>query len=428
MSPISVRLGLATFVVCAALALLAYAPAQTLPFISDDYLQIQLSRDFVSFEGLRNLASDALYRCRATSLFVTRATEAAFGIETKAFNLSSLAIHILNSGLVMLLGSWRFIGWRLAAIAAMLFAVTEGHHEAVIWYAALPELLVFTFVLGAFLLWIRWLETCRHWYWFASFACYLLALLSKESGVCVVGLIVLTVFVEGRHRRRLLLASVPFAITAAMYSLSIYAARESHLHFNDGTFSLRAPFLITLITSWARMLWVWGLAALLLIGATQPRRISLLGFIAGWWIIVLLPYSFLTYMQRVPSRHTYLASVALALLLAHALIGAWRKTLRAGAALRFAVATTVVVFLLHNVGYLWTRKHRQFRERAEVTESLLRAIRSTAGWVDVRCVPINPELARVAVSVREPEAFRRTRWSNARGGCTDLYIVPLKRP
>jgi hypothetical protein len=37
-------------------------------------------------------------------------------------------------------------------------------------------------------------------------------------------------------------------------------------------------------------------------------------FAVGWMTLGLLHYSFLTYMTRVPSRHTYLAAAGLALL------------------------------------------------------------------------------------------------------------------
>jgi hypothetical protein len=53
--------------------------------------------------------------------------------------------------LVFAMGVWRPIGWRVSALAACYFAVSQRHHEAVIWYAALPELLVFFFCILSFL-------------------------------------------------------------------------------------------------------------------------------------------------------------------------------------------------------------------------------------------------------------------------------------
>jgi hypothetical protein len=49
------------------------------------------------------------------------------------------------------------------------FAVYEGHQEAVMWYAALPELLVFFVSLATLLLWLRWRENGgRQGAWYAA--------------------------------------------------------------------------------------------------------------------------------------------------------------------------------------------------------------------------------------------------------------------
>ncbi len=142
-----------------ALAILPYLRALQLPFISDDYIQLALGKRYGSFRGWAELALDPLYRCRATSLVMTYWTWRIFDLNPLAYNWSSILIHVLNTWLVFGLGAWRFVGWRVAFVAAAFFAVAEGHQEAVIWYAALPELLVFFFSLISFLAWIAWLQS-----------------------------------------------------------------------------------------------------------------------------------------------------------------------------------------------------------------------------------------------------------------------------
>ena len=132
------------FVVVAALSLLAYGRTLTLPFIADDYVQIELGRTFGPVADWPKLAADALYRCRATSILLTYWFEQAAGIEPLNYKLLGLWVHILNSMLVFALGAWKPIGWHVSAVAAFLFAVNQRHSEAVIWFAALPELLVFS--------------------------------------------------------------------------------------------------------------------------------------------------------------------------------------------------------------------------------------------------------------------------------------------
>ncbi|MGC8792058.1 MAG: hypothetical protein ACP5U2_01545, partial [Bryobacteraceae bacterium] len=119
---------------------------------------------------------------------------------------------------------------------------------------------------------------------------------------------------------------------------------------------------------------------------------------AGAWIaITFLPYSFLTYMPHVPSRHTYLASVGLSWLVAAGFLAVRRPMARWR---RWAPAALAVIILVHNCGYLWTRKQRQYRERAAPTEALVEFARKTDRPVEVRCFPYAPILAEWVLEMR----------------------------
>jgi nitrogen fixation-related uncharacterized protein len=403
------KLRLAAAAACVLTAVLAYAPALTLPLIADDYVQIDLGRRYGGPAGWSPLLEDALYRCRATSILLTRSTEWLFGISRAAFNVSSLLVHILNCFLVLGLGLWKPVGWRVAALGAVFFAAIEVHHEAVMWYAALPELLVFTFVLATFLSWVMWMEAehrARRWY-VSALLCFVLALASKESAVCVVGLMAVAVLTRSWKNRGLWLALAPFAVLSLLYFVSIYVARSTHLHFNDGTFSLRAPFWLTLVNSSARLFWPWGYVALASVALAGRLRVRFAWAMGAWVLITLLPYSFLTYMSRVPSRHTYMASVALALVLGIATLSIWRVVLRRGAVARLLAVAIIAGCLLHNTAYLWTRKQRQFEERARATQDLLEALRASKGVVEVKCFPYGPEVAFLAAAVEIPGSEHR---------------------
>ena len=294
----------------AGLSILAYAPSTRLPFISDDYLQVLFGREYGPVGGWGKIWSDILYRSRETSLIMTWWTERLFGLNVAAYNWSSVLVHVLNTWMILGLGISRAIGFRVAAVAAAFFAIYEGHQEAVIWYAALPELLVFLFGLASLIAWVLWLQSDgrNRWWWLASFAGYVLALLSKESGVVVIPLAIVFTIAERAPRKRLY-ALLPFVAAAIPYTLAIFAASATHLHLNDGTFSLHAPFLRVLWNSTARLFWFWGLLSLIVLAAWRVReRISLLLVAAAWVAITFGPYIFLTYMARVPSRHTYFAS------------------------------------------------------------------------------------------------------------------------
>jgi hypothetical protein len=383
----------------AVLCVLAYWRSLSLPLISDDYLQIQLGRDYGPVSGWAALAGDPLYRCRATSLLITYWTERIFGLSATAFNVSSLVLHLLNTWLVLAAGACRRIGWRVSVAAACFFAVYEGHQEAVMWYAALPELLVFLFGVGALLLWVAWIRKgggeARY---LGALACFVLALLSKESAVAVVPLMAAAAC-YGLRWRTAAFRLAPFTALTVLYVALIFAARSTHYFFHDGTFSLRAPFWVVLPVSIGRLLWVWGALALLAIALCRAgARIAAMAAI--WIPITLLPYCFLTYMPRVPSRHTYLASAGLAVLVGFAF-----QLLRDRGHVRTAAAVATIV-VVSQCGYIWTKKQRQLMERAAPTERLLRMARGGGPVLRIRCFPYPPEVAQKALEVHALRGVR----------------------
>ncbi|HYO82825.1 MAG TPA: hypothetical protein VES20_15575, partial [Bryobacteraceae bacterium] len=165
------------------------------------------------------------------------------------------------------------------------------------------------------------------------------------------------------------------------------------LHFNDGTFSLTAPFLTTILISTVRMYWFWGAgaaAALIWWRRTEGAVYVAFALLAG--AAALFPYSFLMYMNRVPSRHTYLASVALSMVVGAAWVAMQSRRFPP----QFTAAITLAA-VLHNVGYIWTRKHQQFLERAAPTVELIRLARSTTGPIVVECFPYAATVAESAL-------------------------------
>jgi hypothetical protein len=99
---------------------------------------------------------------------------------------------------VFALGSWRRIGWRISALAACIFAIGQRKSEAVVWISAMPEFLVFLFLLLGFLIFVHWLQSGRAWAYPATLVCFLAALLSKESAVALIPLCAVAVILERR--------------------------------------------------------------------------------------------------------------------------------------------------------------------------------------------------------------------------------------
>ncbi|MCC6293643.1 MAG: hypothetical protein IT164_13415 [Bryobacterales bacterium] len=407
----------------ALLCLLAYLPFFRLPLISDDYLQIGLARMYGSWEGQKTLFADALYRCRATALWVTWVLDHWFGPVATPPAAFCLVVHFLNCLLVFALVREAGMGGWVAAVSACFFAVYEGHQEAVVWISAMPELLVFLF--GCLAIWagLRWSRGARAWWLVISVVSYGLALLSKESAV-VVGLVLGAYGLAGRlNWRRWLPLAVGMGVVAALYTHAIFVAKQSHLHFNDGTFSVSAPFLATLLISTGRLFWFWGLLALVAGLVALRREFGRVLWTAGIWIVLtFLPYVFLTYMPRVPSRHTYWASAGLALVVGAAFVKALpRLTGRRGVLVAVGAA-----MVLHNCIYLWTKKLGQYEERARSTEELLAYSRRTAGTVRVRCFPYGSDIVFYSLEIMQGRRREEIELNAEAGGEAYCFVPGTK--
>lgn len=275
------------------------------------------------------------------------------------------------------------------------------------WFSAINELLQFLFGGLALVLWMRgrrWLPL--------SLPCFALALVSKESAVVFVPLMAFALF--GRPRATPPWTLLFYAVLAGLAVASITATRAYSFRFADGSFSLHAPFWITLPRGLARLLWIWGwIAAAILawrartLDAIKPALAPLI-----WMAIALLPYSFLTYSTQIPSRQTYLASAGLAALFGLAMVHLLAQKVRAR---QFAAALALAA-LLHNVGYIWLRKRAQFLARAQPTAQLIRAAREKGGPIWVQCFPLAPITAQAALQLGAGLAPEDIVWNQAEAG------------
>jgi hypothetical protein len=365
------------------LSFIVYSPFLAVPFLPDDYLQITLARDWGPINHWRYLFADPLFRNRATSIIMTYWTDVLFPLSELACGISSIALHALNGLLVYGLGKARSLGWRLSGLAAIIFVLQERPHEAVIWYASLPELLVFAFVLTTLLLWIRWLDSgSRSIALFpAMVASFVLALLSKESAVVTIPLMLLIALSEKFPLGRILWRLLPFVVIGMFYVIWVFQGQQQNHHFHDGTFAMQLGFFKAAVLSTGRGLWVWGWVALIFVLASKTRSFGLLLGSLAWMFLSLLPYSFLTYMATVPSRHHYLAAVGCSLIVA---VGV--RTLAEQIRRPHVAFWCILVIGIHHTAYLWTAKYRQFERRSQPIEAFIHFLnRETRRPIVVHC-------------------------------------------
>ena len=387
------------------LASLPYLPVLIQPFLSDDYIQLDLGRKYGPISSWPELLTDPLYRCRATSIVITHWTEQWFGTAPLPFYATSVLLHVLNTCLFFLVA--RRLGWTALRswLAAAFFAASQVHQEAVMWYAALPELLLFAFCACFLLSWNSFVRYGSAVQYALAAGWFILALLSKEAAVILVPI---AAALAWRHKR-ILLTVAPFATLAVIYALAIFAAKDEHLHLNDGTFSFQAPVLTVWIKSLGRMLWFSGFLAIAAIFFWNPRAWRKVIPAAIWAGLAILPFCFLLYMTVVPSRHTYLPSAGVALLIATGmLVTAARFRTR-----RWVLAATAAGLLAYNIAYIVVKKRGQFLERAAATEELLRVARDSNGLIYMTCFPYGRDVAEKALEIKLDQPSSRLVWGTA---------------
>ena len=391
--------------VLAILAGIAYAPALSQPLLEDDYPNLAVSRDLGAPQHWQRLAT-SVFRNRATSAWLMSAAYGLFGVHAAPYYAINILLHILNTWLVFALGRWPAIGFHTSAMAAAAFALLENHQEAIMWFSACNELLQFLFGISAFVCWLNFLFRSRKPYWYAAaLGSFLLALLSKESAVILAPLFLLPLLTQPKRQW---LAAVPFVALAAASAGSVYALNATSFRVTDGSFSLHAPFWRTWPENFARLFWFWGLLGLWAVRKNwQTMKLGIL-----WAAIALLPYSFLLYSPRIPSRQFYLPSLGVALVIAAGLQSLPKRLPKP------VIALLCAVFLTQNIAYLWTRKRHQFLERARPTEQLIALARSTTLPIYVKCFPQPHLVAEDAVRLAarpEPDLIWDEQTARTRG-------------
>ena len=409
--------------ICAAallalLAALAYWPALRLPFLEDDYPHLARARFLGAPAEWHDLAR-SVFRYRATSEWLMWAGYTEFGLRSVWYHAVGILLHALNALLVYAAVRACRMG-ELALWAAAFFAIAEGHQEAIMWFSASSELLLFLFGMGAMVAWLRFVTGgSRAWY-AAAIPLYALALISKESAPVFAALFFLPLL--QREWRRRAVWWLPLAAMAGAAVAVEYLFRAGSFRFSDQSFSLSAPVWRIWPEGLARLFWIWGVAGAAAVAAwgSRRQRAALLRA-ALWSAVALIPYCFLTYSFQIPSRQTYLASGGLALAVA---AGFESVRERFHEHRRLITALICMAVLLHNLGILWVRKRAQFLERARPTEELIAFERRVHGPIYIACFPRPPIVAEDALLLETGLPHAEIVWTaqDARTrGVTALY-------
>jgi hypothetical protein len=219
-------------------------------FLSDDFVQIGkvLRGDFSVAWGQEH---GGFFRPLFIWSYVIDSR--IWGARPFGFHLTNVIVHALNAFLVYRLAA-RMLQpiaaelrtRRLVAISAgVLFLLHPSHSEAVVWISGRADLIATCFVLASLLLYLAFENHPRRLYLFAATVCFVLALLAKESAVCVPFLILIACVYWSRRRtigHVLRLFAVYIAILVAFVIIRAWSigalvggyGTAQHLNFSPG--------------------------------------------------------------------------------------------------------------------------------------------------------------------------------------------------
>jgi hypothetical protein len=323
--PARERAGLVWIPIFLAGAVVLYAPAITLGLLSDDF-------------GLRGMAqSDDLgvgsgWFFRPLPLLVWRVL-LAFSDSAVPLHLVNILLHGLNAFLLSCLGAAFGMRRETALGAAAMFLTFPALPEAVVWAAGVQDVLMTTMALGVVVLSGR--ESPGHARLAAIAGVFVLGLGSKETAICIPGLVAICWMTPARLRRDVRLYIVLGVITVLYLAVRLpmgiggdYLAAPSQYFFKQliviafGTLSVpwRAP-----ATTGETALALAAVVSLTLLfvhaclswrrGDRQAHRSARL---ALWVLASIAPVFTLFFVGPMleGSRYLYLASCAWALLVA----------------------------------------------------------------------------------------------------------------
>ncbi len=356
----------------------AYMPAFNNGFISDDY---------VILGRLDPLAHNFLYllsvppECfRLTSYISFGFVRFLFGYHPEGYYAFSLLIHITNSLLLWKLLARITQSSGVGLLAGVFFATVQGHQEAIMWLAAMNEVLLGLCLLAGIILWekgrIVWSATA-----------YVAGLFSKESALVYVALLPLLMWQSSGSKRCSRGYALILGISAAFAAL-FYRLSAGNFMLGAGTYALTGHAVPVFLWSMHRLMFPWIYVAVVfhLVQRRGLEGLKSAGKGLAFAAIALFPYIFLTYQNHVTSRQEYLASMGIAWALAMLMQGLQNRNLRSVFALIFVAA---------NISYIWI-KDRQFEQRAAPSNRLIEQLKGRAPQdLAIYDFPANPWIAKL---------------------------------
>jgi len=252
----------------ALIAVAVYANSLANEFITDDKLQLLGNPLVTDIRNLPRVFGAGVWSFlgyqgnyyRPVQFLAYSLLYCVFGPHAFGFHCVMLLLHVANTILVYSVAR-RLPG--AAWIAAALFAVHPIHTEAVDWIAALPDVLLTTLMVAGLLAFVRQNGAPNRLQSAAHCGLYLLALLTKETGVMLLPLYAGYAWIVQRKRPNVPLYAGMAAIFAFYLALRIHAlgglapAQQTFLQLGPAAFTMSAAVIAA--SYFASLVWPTGL-------------------------------------------------------------------------------------------------------------------------------------------------------------------------
>ena len=287
------------------------------------------------------------------------------GRSAECYHWLNIALHAGTSLLVGALAGSISKTRAVGVLAGVLFAVMPGSTEAVAWVAAVPEVLAAMLFVLTVWLFRRAVASPQRWLYGAATLAFVFCLLTHESGVTLLPVLMLSLWLfppDGvRHPiAKTVWMFAPLALVLTAYLVIAYIINSRNYLVVEGQYGFGAHLMSNALKALATLavtrhdtawLIAFGAVALWAVLAAPPR----IRFYALWTFITLAPV--VGFRGGLASRYLYLPAVGFAAMTAEALWWAresLRRWPRAGMAIWWVVAIALTVrfanFAVKNAG------------------------------------------------------------------------------
>jgi len=287
------------------LILVLYYPSFECHFWTEDFALIDYVKNNFSFYNtfVTNFFNGLFYRPLPNDIsFLISYT--IFELNSAGYKIINIILFILNSILVyeitILLTKSKF----LAFTTSIIYLTRGAHLKAIYWIAAGFQTNGVAFwMFSTVLLYLQYIKSKNKLFYISSLLCSIFAMLTKEIGIVLPALILLTEAYTQRSKqyfnfKNLVLRIIPFSlITLLFYLPRIYILRSLILNSPyEMQFSLVAFFkniAYYAFNSFNNYLEIFLLGTLILITLISSKNRKYALFSVAWFFIGLLPHLFI---------------------------------------------------------------------------------------------------------------------------------------